>query len=341
LVVQAVLKRIFAAAPDMKVVGTARSGVEGLQLLSRVDPDVICTDLHMPHMDGLEFTREVMATRPKPILVISTSVQTEDRQNVFRLLEAGAVDVFPKPRHGLLDDSEGLRQELLAKIRVLSGVSVFTLRRHRRTPTPAPAPVPVRPLVTTPAARTRTKLVAIGASTGGPQALQAILSALPKRFPAPIVCVQHISLGFLSGLVAWLDSVCDLPVSIAQPGEYPKPGHIYFPPEERHLEMSDRGLFVCSAAPPHQGHRPSVTVTFESMARFYGRGTLGVLLTGMGKDGAAGMVAISQAGGATIAQSEASCVVFGMPKEAIALGAAQAILPVEAIAHAICRHVGV
>lgn len=346
-----VLKRILGSTGEIEVVGTARSGVEGLKLIPQVRPQVICTDLHMPHMDGLEFTQEVMATYPRPILVISASVQAEDTQNVFRLLQAGAVDVFPKPRHGLSGENyESLKRELVTKIKVLSGVAVFTLRRRAAGTTPTratkPQPSPTPTATPKPATPIRTpsrpfiprpgtpnpRIVAIGASTGGPQALHGILTHLPKNFPVPIVCVQHISQGFLQGLVNWLAIECKLAVRVAVPGEFPQAGAVYFPPEQQHLEFNSRCQFVCSNAPPWKGHRPSATVMFQSIAQRYGRNSLAVLLTGMGTDGADGMASIHRAEGITIAQDEASSVVFGMPKAAIALNAAQHVLPVREIA---------
>lgn len=322
-----ILQRMLSASPEIEVVGTARHGREALALIPRLQPAVICTDLHMPVMDGLELTREVMLQYPRPILVVSVSVQKDSTQNIFRLLEAGAIDVCPKPRSGLASDYEPVRQELIGKIKILSGVVVF--RKHRKA-SPAPAsPNNVPPPFIEPAA---VRIVAIGASTGGPQALQTILTALPPDFPVPILCVQHISDGFLQGLVDWLAAQCRLKVQIAQPGEPPLPGTMYFPPERTHLEIADNGRLVCSLAPPLAGHRPAVTVTLRSIARYYGSAAVGVLLTGMGRDGAEGMQAIAQVAGITIAQDEASCAVFGMPKQAIALGAVRYILPVHDIA---------
>jgi two-component system chemotaxis response regulator CheB len=288
-----------------------------------------------------------MATFPRPILVISASVQPEDTYNVFRALESGAVDIFPKPTSESILDYEAIKQELLKKIRVLSGVSVFT--KHRRKPpkaTPTSKPVPTKggdasqsfAKPATPVSQfsssnaTRTRIIGIGASTGGPQALQTILSQLPVGFPLPVVCVQHISEGFLSGLIEWLRVKCKLPIQIASSGEIPQPGTIYFPPDQMHLEVTKQGRFWYSKALPVGGHRPSVDVTFQSIAAYYGSGAMGVLLTGMGADGAQGMKAIADAGGTTIAQDESSCVVFGMPKVAIALGSVQRVLPLSEIA---------
>lgn len=327
----AILQRIFREAADIEVVGVARNGQEALAMFPMVKPTMICTDLHMPKMNGLELTQEVMARHPCPILVVSASVQEEDTQNVFRILEAGALDIFPKPRTGLASEYEKSKNELLAKIRVLSGVSVFTQRRQG-------APAVRQPLIQRPLAKStpmdiRTpRVLAIGASTGGPQALLTIFQQLPKTFPVPILCVQHISEGFLQGLIDWLNSSCSLQVKIASPGENPQAGTIYFPPERHHLEIGPRGQLSLVQGPPVSGHCPSVTVMFKSVAAYYRRSAVGVLLTGMGRDGADGLQAMAQAGSLTIAQDEATCVVFGMPKEAIALGAAQQVLPLPAIA---------
>ena len=343
-VVLIVLKRIFASSPEIEVVGTARNGLEALAVIPKVHPDVICTDFHMAQMNGLEFIKEVMAKFPRPILVISASVQAEDTYNVFQLLEAGAVDVFPKPTSGLASDYEGLKLELTGKIKILSGVKVFT-RHQRRGGSEERGSRRAGDLLSggeeiitnyqLPITNYQSRIIkvlTIGASTGGPQALHAIISQLPANFSVPVICIQHISEGFLKGLVDWLGSGSKLPVRIANIGEIPQAGTIYFPPEKRHLELDKAGRFIYSNAPPVGGHCPSVTVTFNSVANFYGRAAAGVLLTGMGRDGADGLLAIAQAGGITIAQDEASCVVFGMPKEAIALNAVQYVLPVSAIA---------
>jgi two-component system chemotaxis response regulator CheB len=318
---------MLSVAPEIQVVGTARNGREALELIPQLQPAVICTDLHMPVMDGLELTKEVMRQHPRPILVVSVSVQQENTQHIFRLLEAGAIDVCPKPRSGLVSEYKQLTQELIGKIKILADVA--SVRKPRNVSSVPASPDTVRPVCTGPAA---VRIVAIGASTGGPQALQTILTQLPADFHAPVLCVQHISDGFLRGLVDWLASQCRLKVQVARSGELPVPGTIYFPPERSHLEIDARGRLMSSLAPPLEGHRPSVTVTLRSIARYYGSTAVGVLLTGMGQDGAAGMQAIAQVSGITIAQDEASCVVFGMPKQAIALGAVQYVLPVHQIA---------
>ena len=326
-----ILKRVLNSSSDIEIVGTARTGVEALKFLEKNSkPDVICTDYFMPHMDGLELTSRIMTSNPLPILVISGSVQEDDSQRIFQLLEAGAVDVCPKPVTGFDAENAVFRQSVINKVKVLSGVKVFK-KKQRRART-QPLPNQTIHTVGTFIPRCRPKILAVGASTGGPIALQELLNHLPTDFPLPVICVQHMSLGFLEGLIDWLGATCRLKVQIAEAGDRPKPGNVYFPPERQHLGLDSEGRFVHSEEPPVDSHRPSVTTTFVSVAEFYGRRSIGVLLTGMGRDGADGMKAIANAGGLTIAQDEASSVVFGMPKEAIALGAAHHVLPIQNIA---------
>jgi two-component system, chemotaxis family, protein-glutamate methylesterase/glutaminase len=326
LIALTILSRMLSTSPDIQVVGKARSGREALELIPRLQPAVICTDLHMPDMDGIELTKEIMGRFPRPILVVSAAVHPEDAHNVFSLLEAGAIDVLPKPRVGLAGDEQRVAQELIRKIKIISGVVALT-RRQKILPgstqlQAGPSSPPMAP---------RPRIVAIGASTGGPQALRTILAQLPVDFPAPILCVQHISDGFLGGLVDWLASHCAMSVRIARSGEQPLPGTIYFPQEGAHLEIDKTSRLVSSHKAPVDGHRPSVTVTFKSVAEYCSEGAIGILLTGMGSDGAQGMQEIFEAGGITIAQNEESSVVFGMPKQAIALGAVKYVLPVQNI----------
>lgn len=344
-VVLMVLKRLLATAADIEVVGTACNGQKALELLPALQPDVICVDYHMPVMDGLTFTQRVMSQFPRPILVISTSVHPQENEhNIFRLLEAGAVDIFPKLKLGNNQDYESFRQALINKIKVLAGVKVFT--RH----TLKPATTNQKITILTPSAKQvnqplegihapifTVRAIAIGASTGGPQALHTLLTQLPDHLALPIVCVQHISEGFLQGLVNWLAAECRLPVKIAQAGVIPLPGVIYFAPERSHLEFGRQGQFLCTASAPVDGHCPSVTIMLRSAAQYYGSGLIGILLTGMGRDGASGMQDVALAGGITIAQDEQSSVVFGMPKEAIALGAVKHVLSINAIPVALAK----
>ena len=327
-----VLQRMLAASPEIEVVGTATNGREALELIPLLQPALICTDYHMPEMNGLELTQQVMARFPRPILVISSAVGDADTERVFALLEAGAVDVFPKPRGG--PEAGALAAEqLIKKVKIVSGVWVWgrppkeaAVRTAPSLPRPKPAP--------TREGRSP-QIIAIGASTGGPPALQTILSQLPGRFPLPILCVQHISAGFLPGLVSWLAAHCQVKIQIARGGEIPHPGHVYFPAENTHLVIDGKGRMQASIEPPHGGHRPAVNVTFRSVAEYYGDAAMGVLLTGMGRDGGEGMQALAQAGALTIAQDEATCVVYGMPRDAVERGAARAVLPLKDIARAL------
>jgi two-component system chemotaxis response regulator CheB len=356
---QKILERMLEGHADIQLVGTTRSGREALRLVEELRPNVLCIGTKLTELSGLELTREVMAKQPVPILVMGErampgQAKAPDADVAITLLQAGAVDVWIKPRAiALAADPE--TNELIGKIKRLSRVPVITRSLKGRsvldepsTVTPsatspslsspslssivssfttlrAPAAVPFPNLDASLKAGVR--IVLIGASTGGPQALLSVLSELPRDFAVPVLCVQHISKGFLDDLVLWLDRQCALTVSIAVEGETALPGHVYFPREDQHLEINSRGKLHLSNFPPRDGHRPSVTATFESGASAYGTGVVAVLMTGMGSDGAQGLRAVRAAGGATIAQNEASCVVFGMPKVAIELGAAQYVLP--------------
>lgn len=322
-----ILKRLISSSPDMEVVGVASRGEEALSLIPLLDPNVICTDFRMPGMDGLTFIREVMEKYPRPVLVISVSVQTGQTQNIFQLLEAGALDVLPKPRAGSEAEFEGAKENLISKIRILSGVHVF--RRRKIKPEPG--------AIINEAPPGAVRIVCIGASTGGPMAFHDILAALPSNFPAPLVCVQHIGEGFMDGLVEWLASEASLKVKTAEAGAFPEKGTAYFPPEGKHIEFDKAGRFVTNPEPPFNGHRPSIDITFKSVARHYGASSIGVLLTGMGADGADGLLDILKAGGVTIAQDEATSLVFGMPRQAIERGAARCVLPLDRIVEALVR----
>lgn len=360
-----VLQNILKAEPSIEVVGTAKMGEEALALIPKLDPQVICTDFHMPHMDGLALTQAVMDQCPRPILVLSISVQSQNTERIFQLLDAGAVDILAKPVAGLTATDTSINQDLINKIRILAGVKVFRKKKTvvRRAVQPdsqsgATQPVSEPPITIAQleieqseskelendqlenehlsdqnqaSNSPKPRVIGIGTSTGGPQALQLLLRQLPSNCP-PVICVQHISVGFLPGLVNWLKQDCAADIRIAQAGDRPAPGRIYFAPSECHLTLDAQGKFRLLKTSPVDGHRPSITVMFESLAQYYGRRTVGILLTGMGQDGAEGLRQIREVGGFTIAQDEATSVVFGMPQVAIELGAAMQILPIDAIA---------
>ena len=317
-VVLSILQRLLEEAPGLQVVGTARNGVEALEKIPAAQPQIICTDLWMDRMDGMELIKRAMADYPCPILVISQAVQ--EAETVNRLKAIGAVDVFQKP--AAIETAFEPAQALIQKIKVVSGVTVFTRPLKRRKDISAPL-VKFR--------KAPVEVVTLGLSTGGPRTMQVILANLPRNFPVPILCTQHISTGFLESHIAWLNTQSKLKVKIAREGEKPLPGHVYYAPESYHLGLTPSGRFWYDPSPPLGSHRPSVTKMFEAIASVYGASALAMLLTGMGKDGASGLLQLAKAGSITAVQDEASSVVFGMPKEAIALGAAQHIVGLEAI----------
>ncbi len=324
LIALELLQRLLKQSAEVEIVGTARNGKEALELIPTINPGVICTDLHMGPIDGLELTREVMAKFPRPILVISNSVQEDDTKNIFSLLQAGAVDIFPKPTSGDYKEYEQVKTRLLAKIKMLSQVSVKA-RSSSTVINPIGSSSTINDAGTL-------RAIAIGASTGGPQAIHKILTALPQNLPIPIICAQHIGDGFLTGLISWLNEDSKLTVKIAQVGETPAPRTVYFAPEKAHLEFDAQGKFTYSHFTASTGTCPSIDTLFRSVARVYGRSSASILLTGMGTDGVAGMQAVAAAGGTTIAQDEQSCLVFGMAKQAIASGHVQHTLGIQEIA---------
>ncbi|KAF3885378.1 MULTISPECIES: chemotaxis protein CheB [Nostocales] len=328
-----ILQRMLNSSSEIDVVGTARNGEEGLAVIIKTQPDVICTDLLMENMDGLELTRRVMAENPRPILVISNYVQKTDIDNVFRLLQAGAVDVFPKPASNSPTDYEKLKSALIAKIKVLSNMKLIPKREYKQLPTVGQLTTSESVFQTNSPraiATSRIQIISLGGSTGSLQTIQKILNQLPSDFPLPVICVLHVGEGVLSGLVKWLSSECGLRVKVAEVGEFPLPRTIYFAPEKNHLELDSQGAFIYAKPLLGEKHCPAITVTFKSVANYYGRATAGVLLSGIGNDGAAGLQAISQAGGITLAQNENA--MFGMVKEAVSLNAVQHLLNIEEIA---------
>ena len=324
LIALELLQRLLKSSPEVEIVGTARNGREALELIPQVNPSVICTDLHMAPIDGLELTKEVMAKFPRPILVISNSVQEDDTRNIFGLLQAGAVDIFPKPTSGDYREYEQVKQRLLAKIKMLSQVSVKAKSQH-----PEWQSTGASAHINDPSSL---RAIAIGASTGGPQAIHKLITSLPHDFPIPLICAQHIGDGFLTGLISWLKEDSHLNVKVAQIGETPAPKTVYFAPERAHLEFDAQGKFIYSNFTSATGTCPSIDALFRSVARIYGSSSASILLTGMGTDGVAGTEAVAAAGGMTIAQDEQSCLVFGMSKLAIDSGSIGHILRLSEIA---------
>ena len=329
------LQKMFSLAPDIEVVASARNGREALDLLPSVQPDVVCTDYHMPVMDGLEFIIRAMKQHPCAILVLSAWVQPTQKDNIFRLLSAGALDVLAKP----LGTTDGITQnDAQLLLEAIRGVARSPSLLEKLT---KPALAPLTTMIPhVPTRRQRVELVALGASTGGPQILQRILSQLPSDFAAPVVCVQHISEGFLEGMISWMQSSCAIRLEIAQAGRTPRPGHVYFAPDAQHLSLNIYGRFVLSDRFSPDLHCPSIDHLFTSVANTCGTSAMGVLLSGMGRDGAKGLRAMFDADATTIAQDEATSIIFGMPAAAIQLDAAKYILPTDKIAAMMIRLVG-
>jgi len=324
--IRQLVRRILESDPALRVVGEAGNGQAAISCCQRQDPDIITMDIHMPIMDGYATIRKIMAESPRPIVVL-TSTESEIRCGVaVKGIEAGALSVIRKPCG--LPGEDRRADELIRQVKAMAGVKVI----RRRLPDSVEHITGGRtPLLRKPGAGAF-KLVAIGASTGGPPAIKEILDHFTDRpLPVPIAIVQHISKGFVKGLARWLKDTTRLPVQVVKNGDHLVAGNVYLAMDNRHLMMGHDGRVWLMDSAPIDGHRPSVTAMFNSVARNFGASAVGVQLTGMGKDGADGLKALREAGGHTIAQDENSSVVFGMPKEAIARGAAVEVLPVNRI----------
>ncbi|MDI6692606.1 MAG: chemotaxis response regulator protein-glutamate methylesterase [Anaerosomatales bacterium] len=329
LVAREMLTQILQSDPEIEVVGVASNGVEAVEAVARLKPDLVTMDIHMPKMDGISAVEQIMAYTPTPILVVSSSVHGEGVGRAFDALSAGALEVMKKPEPRDWAELDRIASELIRKVKLLSRVRVITHIRGRRAAgrPSAPAPVPVREPGTV-------SLVAIGSSTGGPSALMSVLAPLPADFPAPIVIAQHIADGFIPGLVSWLDAACKIAVRAAEDGETVQPGTAYLAPTGLNLAVETLTLRFKKPG-ERQLYIPSADTLFESVAKTHGASAIGVLLTGMGDDGARGLKSLHDAGALTIAQDEATSTVFGMPKAAIEMGAARKVLPVQQIADAL------
>ena len=333
-VVQQFLVYVLSSDPEIRVIGTTNNGEEALEFLKREKPDVITMDIHMPRMDGFETTRKVMAACPTPIVIVSGSVQPNEVSTTFRAIEAGALAVVPRPSGLGHPEYERSARTLIQTVKAMSEVKV--VRRWRRASSPNSAD-PVADVKKGPDA---VEIVAIGASTGGPVALQALLSGLASDFSAPIVIVQHMTAGFMVGFVQWLAQSSSLPVQVASHGQQAQPGHVYLAPDSLQMSVDSGCRIVLSNDEPENGLRPSVSYLFRSVANRFGKNAVGVLLTGMGKDGAEELKLMKDKGAATIAQDKDSSVVHGMPGAAIQLGGASYVLPSDRIAGALARLVG-
>jgi two-component system, chemotaxis family, protein-glutamate methylesterase/glutaminase len=330
------LVELFTNTPGFEVAGEADNGKTAIELCERLRPDVITMDMMLPVMTGVAATEYIMAYCPTPILIVSASTNRGELFKTYDALAAGAVDVLEKPT-GTPD--QGWEAELLSAVRMVARIRVITHPRARLAQFGRPRLTDVRG----PAAVPRDyRLIAIGASTGGPGAVLSLLGGLPKGFNIPILLLIHISESFGAALAEWLADQTGFSVRYASDGErLPQPGTggVLMAPPGRHLEVQG-GRLVLTNGPERHSCRPSVDVLFESIARGAGPEAIGCLLTGMGKDGAAGLLHIRQAGGLTIAQDEKTSVVFGMPGEAVKLGAAAHVLALDDIAPFLRRSIG-
>jgi len=330
-VAQEFLTHIFGSDPEIRVAGVAENGLEALDFVRQNRPDVITMDIHMPIMDGFEATRKIMETTPTPIVIVSGSVRTKEVASTFRAMEAGALAVILRPPGIGHPDHDAAARELIQTVKLMSEVKV--VRRVYRGPRERVFPRPA--VFQGPKTGMDIQVAAIGASTGGPPVLQTILSGLPHDLSFPVLMVQHIARGFIEGFAGWLSETSSFPVHIASHGGHPLPGHGYLAPDGFHMGIGVGPAIVLSDQPPENGLRPSVANLFRSVTRVSGPAAVGVLLTGMGRDGAEELKAMKEKGAITIAQDKESSIVHGMPGEAINIDAATYVLPPEGIAELI------
>ena len=328
LTVREYLKYIIDSDPGLEVVGLAVDGEEGVRLAKLKRPDLVTMDIHMPKMNGYEATRRIMEEYPVPIVVVTSSWDPDNVRNSFRAIDAGALVALEKPPGLGHPRSEKLVAKLVQTIKTMAEVRVVTRTRRPMKPRGAPA---ISPAGRTAVAWQKIEVVAIGASTGGPPVIRNILSALGEGFSMPILIVQHIASGFLEGMVEWVNKESELSIRIASDGEHIRSGTVYFAPDGHHMGVSGGGRIVLSQGPAENGVRPSVSHLFRSVAKAYGKRGAGVLLTGMGKDGAVELAQMRERGSVTIAQDKDSSVVYGMPAEAIKLNGAVYVLSPEKI----------
>ncbi len=326
------LKSLLHDKPEVTIVGTATDSQQALTQLASTQTDVICTGLTSSTLDGIHLIHTIMAEAPKPFVVFMDTSEEHLRPQLQELEQTGAIQVITRIENSSPHGNSFNSSQLLHMLKVLAGVLVLKRPHHihRSAQLHAEAAQTNSPV----------QIVTIGASTGGPQAFHTLFELLPQDLSVPLLCVQHISPGFTSELVQWLQEDSLIHVRIAEPGIVPQRGIAYFPEEQTHLTVDTSGALYSSRRPPKQGHRPSIDETFQSVAQLYGSSAIGVLLTGMGNDGTTGMQAIADAGGTTIVQEAQSCVVASMPQSVIEAKAASHVLPLEQIVPTVLQLLG-
>ena len=326
------LVHIFNSDTAIQVIGLAENGIEALEALKKLQPDLVLMDLHMPRMNGIETIRQIMKTNPFPIVAISASANSGDIIDGFHALEAGAVAFAEKPRSIHHPQYEFLRSNLLLTVKLMSEVIVIKRwdesRKRSKMGSESPKKI-AAPLITK-----KIQFITIGTSTGGPIVLKTILSLLPPDFP-PMLIVQHISPGFIQGLAEWLTAVTHRLISVATDGQLPERGHVYFAPDHHHMGISKTEHIFLSPNGSGSELCPSVDFLFNSVASVIKDNAMGILLTGMGSDGALGLKKMKEQGAITIAQNKETSLIYGMPNQAIKVGAAKYILTPEDIAETI------
>ena len=321
------LQQVLASAPEHRLVWVARDGQEAVDRCKELTPDLILMDLIMPVMNGVEATRKIMQSTPCPILVVTSTVSGNSAK-VFEAMSAGALDAVATPVIGKMDETV-IGEELLRKINRIGQLTGSLHKKPQKSRSIAKPKVQIDGI----------DLVVLGCSTGGPNILIEILSALPEKFPASIIIVQHMDKQFTPGLVQWIDSKVNLPVSVARAGDIPEPGKILMACTDDHLIMTSTLTLSYTEEPKDNFYHPSVDVFFSSVAQFWPGEGVAALLTGMGRDGAEGLLALHNRNWYTIAQDRDSSIVYGMPKAAAQLGAATDILPAGKIGTAISNYI--
>ncbi len=321
------IRAILSTDNDIVIAGEAANGREAVEMIPDLQPNIVVMDIEMPVMNGLEATEMIMASHPVPILVVTTR---GDAHTAYAAISKGALDLILKP-----DVNLNSAREFINKIKLLSKVRVIThLKAHRAAREIQVQPKPV------PLGKQSDRIVAIASSTGGPEALSVILSRLPSNFPCPIVIAQHISDGFVAGMVEWLKGLSRISIKVAAEGEHPVAGAVYVSPSEMHMTLNSSKRISLLERHPKDIYRPSCDALLLSVAKAYGANSIGVILTGMGSDGAVGIRKIKEAGGHTLAQDEKTSVVFGMNKVAIDSGFVDKVVPLDHIADELVNFLG-